>query len=344
MATPNVKLSYGPMLIGVFINMILYGILIVQTYSYYQTYKKDAAWIKYLVMYLFIIESVNTGCDIAMMYQPLIAEFGQPDATKFFPTMFAAEPIAIVMVSTPIQLFFAWRIKLLTKNNYLPVIIALFAIISLAGGVWTTAKIVIIKQFIRKPELHEPALLWFLAACISDIMITVVLVVTLSKRRTGFETTDDAISKIIRMTVQTGMLTALFAVGDVVFFMTLPHTALNFLWDLALSKLYSNCLLSTLNARASLSEKSSGYSNGGRHLSSSGNNRRPEFIQSPRAAHMGMGSGLYELDTHHKSYDASASFPEPGDAEYGITVTKSSIGGGDITGSYTQSANYSIAL
>jgi hypothetical protein len=323
MATPNVKLSYGPMLIGVFINMILYGILIVQTYSYYQTYKKDAAWIKYLVLYLFIIESVNTGCDIAMMYQPLIAEFGQPDATKFFPTMFAAEPIAIVMVSTPIQLFFAWRIKLLTKNNYLPAIIALFAIISLAGGVWTTAMIVKLKLFSRKPELHEPALLWFLAACVSDILITVALVVTLSKRRTGFEATDDAISKIIRMTVQTGMLTALFAVGDVVFFMTLPHTALNFLWDLALSKLYANCLLSTLNARAGLSEKSSsGYSNNHHGLSSSGNNRRPEFIHSPRSAHMHMGSAMYELETHHKSFDASASFPEPGDAEYGITVTK----------------------
>ncbi|KAJ2920612.1 hypothetical protein H1R20_g16481, partial [Candolleomyces eurysporus] len=34
------------------------------------------------------------------------------------------------------------------------------------------------------------------------------------------------------------------------------HTALNFLWDLALSKLYANCLLSTLNARMTIKESS----------------------------------------------------------------------------------------
>lgn len=36
---PNVTLIFGPMLIGVFFNMILYGILIVQTYHYYLSYK-----------------------------------------------------------------------------------------------------------------------------------------------------------------------------------------------------------------------------------------------------------------------------------------------------------------
>ncbi|TFK36160.1 hypothetical protein BDQ12DRAFT_634540 [Crucibulum laeve] len=314
---PNVQLSFGPMLIGTFINMILYGILIVQTYSYYQTYKRDAAWIKYLVLYLFIVETVNTGCDIAMMYQPLIQQFGQPDAVKFFPTMFAAEPIVIVFVSTPIQLFFAWRIKLLTKSNWLAAVIGFFAFVSMAGGTWTTIGIVKVKLFSRKPELHWPALLWFLAACISDILITIVLVVSLSKRKTGFVATDDAISKIIRMTVQTGMLTALFAIGDVIFFMTLPHTALNFLWDLALSKLYSNCLLSTLNARESLNDMA-GYQSQQRHaISSSGNRRQGDtFIEAPNHR-----ASIYELDTHHKSFDATSSYPTR-DVEYGITVTK----------------------
>lgn len=45
------------------------------------------------------------------------------------------------------------------------------------------------------------------------------------------------------------------------------NTALrNFIWDLALTKLYSNCLLSTLNARTELKESS-----GPRQLSLSGN-------------------------------------------------------------------------
>ncbi|KDR84327.1 hypothetical protein GALMADRAFT_111602 [Galerina marginata CBS 339.88] len=307
---PNIKLLFGPMLIGVFVNMILYGILIMQTYHYYQTFKRDAPWIKYLVLYLFILESLNTGCDMAMMWEPLIEKFGQPP--KYFPTLFAAEPIVMVAVSTPIQIFFAWRIKLLTKSNILALIIVALSIVSLAGGTYTTVLIVKIKLFARKPELHWPALVWFLSATVADVMITTVLVMTLSKRKTGFVATDDAVSKIIRMTVQTGMITAFFALGDVIFFMTLPHAALNFLWDLALSKLYANCLLSTLNARESLQDLS-GFHSQQRNVASSGGNRRQDN-QTDSPAHI-LGSSMYELDTHtHKTFNQ--------DMEYGVTITK----------------------
>ncbi|PPQ89802.1 hypothetical protein CVT25_007407 [Psilocybe cyanescens] len=246
---------FGPMLIGTFFNMILYG-----TYHYYLTFKRDAPWIKYLVLYLIIIESLNTGFNMAMMYQPLIEKFA---------------------ISTPIQVFFAWRIKLLTKKNILPIIIIVLALISTGGGTYTTVLIVKLKLFSRKPELHWPALVWFLSACIADILITAVL----SKRKTGFVATDDAVSKIIRMTVQTGMLT-------------------NFLWDLSLTKLYANCLLSSLNARAELQELAA-YQSQHRQPSSSGGNRRHHILSS----------SMYELDTH-KAYDRSR------DVEYGVTITK----------------------
>lgn len=122
--------------------------------------------------------------------------------------------------------------------------------VSFAGAIWTSVKITIIKVFARKPELHPPALLWFSASCVVDVLITASLVRSLSQRKTGFTDTDGAIDRIIRLTVQTGMLTAIAAVGEVVFFTVLPRTALNFLWDLALSKIYTNSLMSTLNARA----------------------------------------------------------------------------------------------
>ncbi|KAF9445151.1 hypothetical protein P691DRAFT_710809 [Macrolepiota fuliginosa MF-IS2] len=332
---PNVQLSYGPMLIGVFINMILYGILVAQTYSYYQLYKNDARWIKYLVLYLFIVETVNTGIDMAMMYQPLILEYGHQLIR--FPVMFAAEPITIVAISTPIQLFFAWRIRLLTKQNIIAAIVAILSLVSFAGGIWTTIMITIIKLFKRKPELHWPALMWFLAATVADVLITGTLVINLSRRKTGFAATDDAISKIIRMTVQTGMLTALFAIGDVIFFMTLANTALNFIWDLALTKLYANCLLSTLNARAGLKEITS--QSGQRQVSTFGTGTRRHvssmstwYSQIPTSSQTAfaephtpihMQSSVFEME--QKSYDRSyerSSRSQHDDVEYGITVTK----------------------
>ncbi|KAF4588806.1 hypothetical protein EYR40_010361 [Pleurotus pulmonarius] len=313
---PDVRLSFGPMLLGVFLNMILYGVLVVQMHSYYKMYRNDSLYMKLFVGYLLVVETANTALDMHIMYEPLILKFGLPDAVKRFPTLFVTEPLVIVLVSTPIQLFFAWRIYKITRSYWVPAVIFVFSIAALAGGVWTTAKLGIIQLFSRKPELHTPALLWFLSASIADICITVALVISLTRRKTGFSSTDSIIDKIIRMSVQTGGVTAFFAVADVIFFMALPHTALNFIWDLALSKLYSNCLLSTLNARASLLNiPSSGSSNGNmnRNISSGGPRRHPESFMPPRTPN------FYELDTHVvKAQEGSLG----DDLEYGVTVTK----------------------
>jgi len=308
------------MLLGVFFNMILYGILVVQAYSYYQVYKKDALWIKYLVLYLFVVETANTAIDMVMMYQPLILEYGHQLVN--FPVMFAAEPITIVAISAPIQMFFAWRIHRLTKQTIIAIIIVVLSLVSFAGGLWTTIMITIIKLFKRKPELHWPALMWFLSATVADVLITVTLVINLSKRKTGFASTDDAISKIIRMTVQTGMITALFAIGDVIFFMTLPKTAWNFIWDLSLTKIYANCLLSTLNARAGLKEMSSHHSNH-RQISTIASRRQNTFADQPLTP-IHVQSSMFEMEqktTYDRSFEIS-SRSHHDDAEYGITVTK----------------------
>nr|GAT47714.1 predicted protein [Mycena chlorophos] len=237
------------MLLGVFVNMILYGVFLTQSLEYFKTHLEDGK-LRYFVAYLFALESLNTGFAMVIMYQPLILKYGEP--LTYFPTFFLTEPLLIVLISTPIQFFFAWRIRTITKLTSVPLVICVLSLASLAGGLWTSAKIGIIREFAKKPLLHAPALVWFLSAASSDVIITISLVLTLSNRKTGFAATDTVIDKIIRSTIQTGLVTAVFSVLDVVFFMVFPHYALNFIWDLALSKLYSNALLSTLNARVRL--------------------------------------------------------------------------------------------
>jgi len=301
---PNVQLLYGPMLVGVFFNMILYGVLVGQVLTYYSSAKSDALWMRVFIACLFFIETANTALDMSMMYQPLILDYGQKPV--FFPTVFMTEPLCVVLVSMPIQLFFAWRIYQLTKSPWIPAVIAVFAVASFAGGLWTATMVQVLRLFAKKPMLHDPALLWFLAACVADVLITVSLVMTLSKKKTGFSATDSVVDKIIRMTIQTGMVTAIFSILDVVTFMALPHIAVNFVWDLALSKLYSNCLLSTLNARQTLNSAS--------HASTF--QQRRSVLLSPRQ------SGKQDLlDT--VSGNGSATYTEgPRDLEYGIHMTK----------------------
>ncbi|KAJ7348848.1 hypothetical protein DFH08DRAFT_863617 [Mycena albidolilacea] len=329
-ALPNVELSFGPMLIGVFFNMILYGVLISQVLSYFKYYPRDAPWMKFFILSLFAVETLNTGFDMAIMYQPLILDYGAKP--NFFPLFFVTEPLCIVAVSTPIQLFFAWRIKSLTKSWWIPILIVLLAIASLVGGVWTAVMISIVKTFANKPKLHNPALLWFLTACVADGLITASFVFTLSKRKTsGFSGHDSAIDKltrVIRLTVQTGLITAICAILDVICFMALPHFAVDFVWDLALSKLYTNCLMSTLNARqrihipspnSTLSEQRRATSHG--LVVSPSTPRTTKHVDTPRHTD---SSGIYELDTqkaNYTTYDVESGYP-PTHEEYDVQVPK----------------------
>jgi len=70
------------------------------------------------------------------------------------------------------------------------------------------------------------------------------------RHKTGIARTDDVIDKIIKLTVQTCLFTSLIASIDLILFLA-DHTALYLAFTGPLSKLYTNSLLSTLNARTS---------------------------------------------------------------------------------------------
>ena len=104
----------------------------------------------------------------------------------------------------------------MTKSNILAALICLFALVSFgqsifcfsslgerltlfrsAGGIWTTALIVQVKLFARKEELHWSALVWFLAAVVSDVLITMTLVISLvGSGFNGFEPRADPLPSV----------------------------------------------------------------------------------------------------------------------------------------------------
>ncbi|KAJ6537530.1 hypothetical protein DFH09DRAFT_1369089 [Mycena vulgaris] len=245
--TFDVHLLYGPLLVGVLFNMILYGVLVAQQLTYLQTSHKNPRWMRILVWGVFFVETTNTALDIGMIYEPLILHYGALPIN--LPTVFITQPICVMLVGFPIQLFFIWRIWNLTGQNVIPFVIFVFSLVALGGGLWTTVRIPSFAEFRRIPILHTSATVWLIGSAGTDLCIAFSLAIALKRMKTGFAATDTVVDKIIRMTVQTGMLTALFSILDVVSFLTIASTTVNFMWNIPTSKLYSNCLMSTLNAR-----------------------------------------------------------------------------------------------
>ncbi|KAH9933211.1 uncharacterized protein BXZ73DRAFT_101173 [Epithele typhae] len=241
---PSVAVAtYGPIFTGVVFNILLYGIMVTQTYIYFTTFKQDRTWIKAFVGLLFLCDTVNSAFDIAFLYIALINNFGNVSALTTASWVFATDAVMTAIIGSLVQLFFAWRVKVLTNNTLAVVVITGF------GGTGTTIATRMIPEFVQFQRFKVIVIIWLVSSAMADCLITFVLVRYLRGHKTGFGQTDDFVDKIIRITVQTGLITAVWAIVDLVVYLVNP-TGLHLMFNLPLAKLYTNTLMSTLNSRA----------------------------------------------------------------------------------------------
>ncbi|KAJ7354346.1 hypothetical protein DFH08DRAFT_955745 [Mycena albidolilacea] len=245
----GVDLLFGPMLIGVVLNMMLYGAVVTQMFTYYQRYTNDSAWIRYFMLYLLIVETANVFVEFGIIYQPLIIQYGKDAAIAFSPKLLPGDAVLISIVSAPIQLFTAWRISVITGSRILPGFIALLSLSSFAAGITVSAKVIAFPEFRSFENFTIVVIVWLVLSAACDIVIAVGMTHALYTRKTGLAAIDGRINQIIRLTLETGALTALTALADVTFFLVFPRTTMNFIVDFPLSALYTCSILAMLNSR-----------------------------------------------------------------------------------------------
>ncbi|KAJ6603717.1 hypothetical protein B0H10DRAFT_1822359 [Mycena sp. CBHHK59/15] len=230
----RVSSRFGPMLIGVFLNVMLYGVSGQFMFLYYHRYKSDRPWFRYFALYLLVAETANVVCDIGLIYEPLIVRYGN----IYSLLSNSSAQTSQVAISTPIQIFIAWRVRIMTGSLILPAMISIFAIVSFCGGTATTVVVSLHPDYASFPHFHGEVVTWLASSAACDIFLTSSLVYSLYTRKTNFAGTDSYLNRAIRLTVQTGLITAAAALLDLLVY-------LNFVWDFALSKLYTNALIST---------------------------------------------------------------------------------------------------
>ncbi|KAF8607052.1 hypothetical protein BDV93DRAFT_414462, partial [Ceratobasidium sp. AG-I] len=230
----------GSILLGTMLNVWLYGILVTQVAMYYTTYKNDHTWLKMLVAWLMFLDTLNTVFDVGFIYRYTISLFGTswPETIQTYD----------VMISSSVQGFFAWRIVRLTGRSWVGWIIGAAIFIQFIAGVGTTVGAWIVVDFAKFQLVKPPIVVWLTMSAVIDVAVTSILSWHLHRNRTGFSKTDDLITRLIRLTVQTGLMTSIWAVADLILYLAVPNN-LHLILNLPLCKLYTNSLMSTLNAR-----------------------------------------------------------------------------------------------
>ncbi|KAG9219961.1 hypothetical protein CCMSSC00406_0006874 [Pleurotus cornucopiae] len=176
----------GPTLIGLGLSLSLYGVLIAQMSLYWRTYaltsdKKDKIWIRYLMLYLFGLETVMVFYDIeataSCLFSPTPALYTPEDSTN---PLLSTNAILTVLLSTPVQMFLSWRIFALSRSKLIAASIIALAGRSLVSGMMTasiTPRGVLPAEFqFSSDPSNIPMVVWLLSSALADILITVGLV------------------------------------------------------------------------------------------------------------------------------------------------------------------------
>lgn len=85
--------------------------------------------------------------------------------------------------------------------------------------------------------------MWLAGTATCDIVIAISMIYYLRKSMTGFRETTLMIAKVIRVTVETGLICAAAALLDMALFIGFHDTNYHLTMCLLMSKLYSNSLL-----------------------------------------------------------------------------------------------------
>ncbi|KAL9712376.1 hypothetical protein Ac2012v2_003613 [Leucoagaricus gongylophorus] len=214
--------------------------MVIQVYLYSVKYRRDRLWIKLFVLIVFVLDTINSVCDCVYLYDSLILHFTDTQflntANWVFATALilrpapAKEPAFTGVIAALVQVFFAWRVTSLTKKWILGSIVTLGALVGGALGIVTGCEVLKTLHFTEFQDFKvsnnlfqstilidlTPDCRYFLA-CNSGIgryHHYNDVGWAFRNQKTGFRQSDLMVDRIIRVTIQTGFITSVFAVVD----------------------------------------------------------------------------------------------------------------------------------
>lgn len=244
-----VKLT-GPLYLGSVLNWGLYGVLSVQAYLYYLAFPNDRMLFKALVLAVYVVEGLQTVLSMVDWWKYFGPGWGNLLAFDTIGLLWFSGPVMTVILSCPVQFFFAWRIWVIGRSYHFPILTILLSLFQAAGGIWTGVRAAQLGHWtLLGGEAQLPGSIWLAGTAACDVVITIGMFYYLNKNKTGFRSTNAVIVKIIRLTVETGLITTTFAIIDLSLYLAFPRDNYHLVPSTCLSKLYSNSLMVLLNVR-----------------------------------------------------------------------------------------------
>lgn len=240
----------GPRFIGILFNWSLLGVLTTQVYIYYLNFPRDTRLNKALVYTVYLLDWAQTCSATYDAFHWFVYGWGDIPALYDLYSTFLNVPIFSSIIAAIVQIFFGWRVWKFSQIKAIFVLVGVLAILQLGGG--------IVVGFFLFQDASEVSRSSGLVRAVgvrlagSGFVDTVIAIsMTYFLMRSKSQTVghmNNVVTRLIRLTIETGTLTAIAAIIDLVFFLK-ESNGLHQVSGVILCKLYSNSLLVLFNNR-----------------------------------------------------------------------------------------------
>ncbi|SJL06795.1 uncharacterized protein ARMOST_10137 [Armillaria ostoyae] len=241
-------------LINRFLGLILYGILCDQVYIYYISFPKDNLPSKTVVYLLWLTETVQTVGNMIDTFDMFCYDFGNVSALDDIRLVWFTIPILSGFVACIAQLFYAWRMyKFSKKARWLCIILSVIAFTQFAAAIYCGIQIRNTGSghylnLRKNSKVRVTAIIWLGGSVLCDTAIALCMTYVLCRAQTGLKSTRILLSRLIRLTIETGTATAAIAAVHLALFLSYNNSYATVPAN-CLIKMYANTVLAVCNSR-----------------------------------------------------------------------------------------------
>ncbi|KAF9523280.1 hypothetical protein CPB83DRAFT_821748 [Crepidotus variabilis] len=242
--------------IGTLITWGLQGVLFVQTYNYYIGFGKDPWHMKLLVYLTLVIEMIQTIMATHDTYGIFVEGFGNWQNLDDIHLLWCTLSILGGLAGLLCHMTFAYRISLVSESRLVGCAIAASSLFACAcsfgfGGMLHHAGR--LSTAVKVKNIYLLCGLWNGVGAFTDCSIAILLSYYLTRNNTKFRDTEVLITRIIRMTIETGAATATASIASAILFIgfrdKLTVCVYFVIPSIMISKLYAITIMATFNNR-----------------------------------------------------------------------------------------------
>ncbi|KAF8798784.1 hypothetical protein BYT27DRAFT_7122237, partial [Phlegmacium glaucopus] len=257
----------------------LFGVLSVQVYIYYLALSNDPPQRKALVYGVYAVELIQMILYSEMVSKEFAAGFENSAGTSLrFAVLILSSTVAFM-----VQIFYAYKIKRLAQSNLIAMVVALFSLVQLGGGI--AEGVIAHRTSLFPKSLPLKKTLMIVAGvrnggnAMCDIIIAASMTYYFSRGRRTWKPTQRTVHNLMLLIVGTGILAAVVAIINLILYCVRPsnHPVYIHTTSAILGKLYSNTLMVVSNSRIVFSQDQPGSNELASSISNPKIRRRPGF-------------------------------------------------------------------